>query len=95
MRTDDADDLVLFDDVTVIQSTAPALLCRIGGKNVWLPRRHISGKLWCTGDRGRLFVRRWVARDRNVIDAQRAPPIARVPGGLRLMRRGRTPTGAE
>ena len=72
MATEDAnaDDLVPFKDVRVIMSTAPALLCRIGGKNVWLPRSHISGKLWCTGDRGKLFIRRWVARDRKLIDAQ-------------------------
>ena len=71
MLTDDAD-LVLFQDVRVIRSTAPALLCRIGEKSVWLPRWHISGKLWCTGDRGKLFIRRWVARDRNLIDLKGA-----------------------
>ena len=64
MHTHDADDLVLFPDVRVVRSTAPALLCRIGDRSVWLPRLHISGKLWCTGDRGKLFIRRWVARDR-------------------------------
>jgi hypothetical protein len=57
----DADDLVQFLDVTVIRSTAPALLCLIGDQRVWLPRRHISGKLWCTGDRGKLFIPRWLA----------------------------------
>ena len=79
MATDDADDLVPFLDVRVIRSTAPALLCRIGDRSVWLPRRHISGKLWCTGDRGKLFIRRWLARDRELIDRHgvaisRAPP---------------------
>ena len=68
MTTDDADDLVPFQDVRIVKSTGPALLCRIGGRTVWLPRRHISGKLWCTGDRGKLFVRRWLARDRQLID---------------------------
>ena len=67
MAKDDADDLVLFEDVRVLRSTAPALLCRIGEKSVWLPRLHISGKLWCTGDRGKLFIRRWVALDRRLI----------------------------
>ena len=66
MSTDD--DLVAFLDVRVIRSTAPALFCRIGERSVWLPRRHISGRLWCTGDRGKLFIRRWVARDRHLID---------------------------
>jgi hypothetical protein len=100
MLTDDAD-LVLFQDVRVIRSTAPALLCRIGEKSVWLPRWHISGKLWCTGDRGKLFIRRWVARDRNLIDAQGAailssvPSLARLPAALHLVRRDRKATHAE
>ena len=67
MATDDADGLVQFQNVRILRSTPPALLCRIGDKSVWLPRLHISGKLWCTGDRGTLFIRRWVARDRHLI----------------------------
>jgi hypothetical protein len=67
MADDDADGLVPFLDVRVLRSTPPALLCRIGDKSVWLPRLHISGKLWCAGDRGKLFIRRWVARDRGLI----------------------------
>jgi hypothetical protein len=83
MATDDADDLVPFQDVGVIGATALALLCRIGDRSVWLPRRHISGKLWCTGDRGKLFIRRWLARDQQLIDRRGvaisplAPSIAR------------------
>jgi hypothetical protein len=68
MATDDADDLVSFQDVRVIRAAASALLCRIGDRSVWLPRQHISGKLWCTGDRGKLFIRRGLARDRQLID---------------------------
>ena len=92
MGTDDADDLVPFEDVRVIRSTAPALLCRIGARSVWLSRWHISGKLWCTGDRGKLFIRRWVARDRNLIDAHGAAiqspvsSVARLPPALHLVR---------
>ena len=101
MATDDADELVPFQDVRVIRSTGPALLCRVGEKSVWLPRWHISGKLWCTGDRGRLFIRRWVARDRNLIDAQGAaiqssvPSLSRLPAALHLVRRDRKATHAE
>jgi len=68
MTVEDADQFVLFQDVRIIQATAPALLCGIGDKHVWLPRGHISGKLWCTGDRGKLFVRRWVATERRLLD---------------------------
>ena len=101
MAPHDADDLVPFQDVRVIRSTAPALLCRIGEKSVWLPRWHISGKLWRTGDRGKLFIRRWVARDRNLIDAEGAairssvPSLLRLPAALRLVRRERTTTHAK
>jgi hypothetical protein len=101
MPTDNADDLVPFEDVRVIRSAAPALFCRIGEKSVWLPRWHISGKLWCTGDRGKLFIRRWVARDRNLIDAQGAaiqspvPSLSRLPTALHLVRRDRDAAHAE
>ena len=86
MRTEDADELVSFADVRVIRSTAPALLCRIAGRSVWLPRGHISGKLWCAGDRGRLFIRRWVARDRHLIDIHGGAisPLAFAPPSARL-----------
>jgi len=84
MVTRDADDLVAFEDVKVIRSTAPALYCRIGEKSVWLPRWHISGKLWCTGDRGTLFIRRWLARDRKLIGAKGAAIRSPVPSLSRL-----------
>lgn len=97
MPTDNADDLVPFPDVRVIRSTAQALLCWIRGRSVWLPRGHISGKLWCTGDRGQLFIRRWIARDRHLIDVHGAavlslvPSISRsrLPVQLHLVRRDR------
>ena len=87
MIVDDADDLVVFEDVRVIKSTAPALLCAIGNRHVWLPRGHITGKLWCTGDRGKLFVRRWVARDRGLI-APLEIPMTALPEGTTSPRRG-------
>jgi hypothetical protein len=100
MVADNADDLVPFQDVRVIRSTAPALFCRVGERSVWLPRSHISGKLWCTGDRGKLFIRRWVARDRNLIDAQGAAirlgsSLSRLPAALRLVRTDRDTARAK
>ena len=100
MAGDDADDLVPFQDVRIIRSTALALFCRVGERSVWLPRLHISGKLWCIGDRGKLFIRRWVARDRNLIDADGAvirlgSSLARLPAALHLVRRDRDTTHAK
>ena len=76
MPTNTSDDLVLFEDVRLVKSTAPALLCRIGKRTVWLPRNHISGKLRRRGDRGQLFIRRWVARDRHLIDGHGAAIVS-------------------
>jgi hypothetical protein len=97
MALNDADALVTFRDVRVIRATAPALLCQIGERSVWLPRMHISGKLWCTGDRGTLFIRRWIARDRHLIDLHgerivspvHSVPRPHVPVPLHLVRRDR------
>ncbi len=95
MAADDADELVVFQDVRIFGSTSSALLCQIGEKRIWLPRGHITGKLWCTGDRGKLLIRRWVARDRRLIDphaADAVPSLALsnsrpgVPRPLRLVR---------
>src|SRR5262245_1415090 len=103
MTVENADELVLFQAVRVIRSTAAALLCRIGDRSVWLPRGHISGTLRCTGDRGKLFIRRWVARDRQLIDPEglaisplaASTPRPQVPGRLYLVRRGRYPSLAN
>jgi hypothetical protein len=84
VNTDDADELVPFQDVRIIRSTAPAMFCRIGERNVWLPRGHISGNLWSAGDRGKLFIRRWVARDRHLIDVNAGTPIPRPRSSVRL-----------
>lgn len=68
------DDLVLFHDVKGIRSAAPALFCWIEEQSVRLarlprlPRRHIRGRLSCRGYRSKLFIRRWLGRDRDLID---------------------------
>jgi hypothetical protein len=70
------DELLQFNHVRVMRSTGAALLCAIGDKIVWLPRNHISGSLWCAGDRGKLLIRRWIARDRCLIDPCSAGPAS-------------------
>ena len=45
-------------------------------RDVWLPRGRIAGKLWCTGDRGKLFIRRWVARDLRLVRRDRETHLA-------------------
>lgn len=90
-----ADDLVPFRDVRVLESTGPALLCRIGGRQVWLPRHHIRGNLWCVGDRGTLCIRRWIALDRHLLPSEPLAVIlpvvlpGTVPMGLHLVDGGK------
>jgi hypothetical protein len=78
---DDEDGFVAFQNVRVVRSTAPALLCSIDGRELWLPRMHVAGKLWCAGDRGKLLVRRWVARDRQLIMPLDNGPLRSLPHG--------------
>jgi hypothetical protein len=98
---EDADDLIPFQDVRVLRTTPPALLCGIGSRRVWLPRGHVSGKLWAAGDRGKLFVRRWVARDRQLIDSplgesdDRLRASRRLSSDLHLERRDAPTAGAD
>ena len=66
MRDGDADELLAFERVRVLNVTSGAMRCLIGDKRVWLPREHIRGALRCRGDSGRLMVRRWVAVDRKL-----------------------------
>jgi hypothetical protein len=72
MTTCEVDELVAFERVRVVTSTAAALQCAIGDKRVWLPREHIKGRLWSRGDCGTLLVRRWIALDRQL----RVPDVA-------------------
>lgn len=71
----DGDDLIRFPDVHVIRATIPAMLCAVGGKRVWIARRHVSGKLWCAGDRGALFLRRSLARELDLLPPARTADI--------------------
>ena len=104
MFEDQADDLVAFTNVRVIRSTAPALFCGIGDKRVWLPRRHVVGRLLCRGDRGSLLIRRWVARDLCLLDGLGSPTVAlpsasqsrrRLASCLQVVRRDRGPSLAH
>jgi hypothetical protein len=74
----DGDELIRFTDVHVIRATTPAMLCEVAGKRVWISRRHVSGKLWCAGDRGALFVRRSLARELDLLPPQRTADVVQI-----------------
>jgi hypothetical protein len=94
----DAYALVPFKDVRILRCAPTAVRCRIGDRSVWLPRMHVSTRLLCTGERGDLAIRRWVARDRGLLGpdgfAMLVPPLPppsprRLPAQLRLLSRER------
>jgi hypothetical protein len=91
MRDGKADELLAFEQVRILNVASGALHCLIGRKRVWLPREHIKSTLCCRGDTGLVFVRRWVALDRQLVlpNAARVVPLcpphrALLPRRLRL-----------
>jgi len=102
MQAGSPHDLVAFEHVRILNVASGALRCLIGDKRVWLAREHIKSTLCCRGDRGRLFVRRWVALDRHLVlpDAARMvllsgpPHPAMPPRRLRLVPPGQLTSGA-
>lgn len=63
MRSDGRDDLTSIDDVTVVRATEKALLCRLDGREVWVPRSLIGddSEVADAGDEGTLVVATWFA----------------------------------
>jgi hypothetical protein len=78
---DGGDDFVVFEGVRIVRATASDLCCRVAGRSVWLPRRHVRGELRARGDRGALSIRRWIAHDRALIARSGEAPRALRPSG--------------
>ncbi len=65
-RSDDRDTMIAFDDVEVMQEGALALVCRVRGKIVSIPRAQ-AVKRPARGDTGSLVIPRSLARERGLI----------------------------
>jgi hypothetical protein len=60
-------DMVTIPDVEVIREGGLALLCRVRGKEIWIPRAQIlKGDVRVAGDRGTIVVPRWFADDHGL-----------------------------
>lgn len=66
-------DFVTLADVDVIRSAGAALLCNVGGKEVWIPCVNVARTDEATvrrpGDCGRLVIPRWLALTLGLVDA--------------------------
>jgi hypothetical protein len=62
--------LMSFDDVEAVRTEKSALLCRLKGREVWVPIAHIAiadDMLWKAGDRGRLILSQRAARELGLV----------------------------
>ena len=66
LRSNDRDTMIAFDDVEVVQEGALALVCRVRGKIVSIPRAQ-AVKRPARGDTGSLVIPRSLARERGLI----------------------------
>lgn len=60
---------VIFDGVEAIKETGLALLCRIDGAEVWMPKSQIADDSQVTeeGDHGVLVVTEWIAIEKGLV----------------------------
>ena len=63
----DGNDWVLVEDAKLIKSRPMSGLFLIDGSQFWIPWSAIDedGSISRDGEQGNLYVRKWVARDRN------------------------------
>jgi hypothetical protein len=62
-----ADDTITISNVEVVREGGLALLCRIRGKELWIPRAQIlNGGVRAAGDRGTIVVPKWFAADHGL-----------------------------
>jgi len=52
-----------FEDVVAVKETKLALLCRIDGRERWIPLSQIDddSEVWKEGDEGKLVISMWFA----------------------------------
>jgi hypothetical protein len=66
-----AQDFVIFQDVEAISTNGLGLLCRVNGKEVWVPYANMARRE-CTvrrpGDCGLLIVPHWLAVNLELLD---------------------------
>ena len=62
-------DKAKFPGVTSLRATASALLCRIDGKDHWIPQSQIDddSELWEAEQEGELIVSQWFAEQKGLV----------------------------
>lgn len=58
-----------FKNVQGVKETDDALLCRIDGKEVWIPQSQIEedSEVWKEGDYGTLYISDWFAEKEGLL----------------------------
>ena len=62
-------DKARFDDVEVIKATEKAILCRIDGKDHWIPLSQVDddSECWEEGHEGELVISQWCAEEKGLV----------------------------
>ena len=58
---------LVFPDVVVLRETIEIVLCRVGVKQVWVPRQLLPPTLLHPGDSGSLSIARGLAQDIGLV----------------------------
>lgn len=60
---------VSIDDVEAVRETENALLCNIGGEEVWIPKSqiHDDSEVFEEGHSGTLVIPEWLATEKKLV----------------------------
>jgi hypothetical protein len=63
------DDLATFEDIKCHRDTPDAILVRVEGKEVWIPKSHIhdDSEVFKKGTDGRLIISQWIAEQKGLV----------------------------
>ncbi len=93
MTPPDAMKFAEFEEAEAIRDGGLALLCRVNGRDVWIPIRQlaVTGAVQKVGDRGKLVIPTWLALGLGLINGSDGLDGATRPRrGSRLKARSRT-----
>jgi hypothetical protein len=63
------EEVASFDDVEVLIQTDKAILCDIGGDEIWIPlsQIHDDSEVYKMGTKGTLIITEWLAKKKGLI----------------------------
>ena len=65
----DNEELVEFDDIFCRRDTPIAILVRVEGQEVWIPKSqiHADSEVFAAGTDGKLIISQWIAEKKGLV----------------------------